>query len=246
LLPKGSPILRFVLIADPQFGIYQAVEPHSAKIRSALEGQGLRLPYYAPTRGLEREEELFSETVAAVNRIKPGFLAVCGDMVQKWDDVAQAGSIKEIADTAEVPVYWVPGNHDVAEDAVTPTLRAVETYRKTFGPDFYSFDVNATRFVVLNSTVLLNPDAIPGEFSANIAFLKDSIQTMASAGNERCTILSHHPWFLERADENEEYPIPMAIDPVVRRELLALVDRPDVLGVFATYPPHATRTTQAA
>jgi len=195
--------------------------------------RGLRLPYFGRIEGFERERELFAEAIAAANRIRPDFLVVCGDMVQKWDDAGQAASIREVAQSASMPVYWVAGNHDVAEDAVTPTQEALSTYRRTFGRDFYCFDLQKTRFIVLNSTVLLNPEALPVEFSANLAFLKDSLQSLTAAGCERCIVFSHHPWFLETAAEHEEYPIPMALTPAVRHELLQLVDRQEVMAVFA-------------
>jgi 3',5'-cyclic AMP phosphodiesterase CpdA len=231
-----------MLVADPQFGLHEAVSPIGERIRPSLERQGLKLPYFSSIEGLEREHQLFTEAIDAANRIRPDFVVVCGDMVQKWDDDSQAAAIKAVAARAEVPVQWVAGNHDVAEDAFTPTQRAIESYRQRFGRDFYSFDLHSTRFIVLNSTVLMNPDALPEEFGANISLLEECLDGLADAGCVRCVIFSHHPWFLEQPEEFADYPIPMAVPLEVRRELLQIVRRPEVLGVFAG---HTHRTQEA-
>jgi 3',5'-cyclic AMP phosphodiesterase CpdA len=234
-----------MLIADPQFGIYQAVIPISDRIRPSLERQGLKLPYFSSIRGLERENELFTEAINAANCIRPDFIVVCGDMVQNWDDDSQAAAVKAVASGADVPVYWVAGNHDVAEDALIPTQRAIESFRQRFGRDYYSFDLHSTRFIVLNSTVLMNPDALSEEFRANVAFLEESLDGLSDAGCARCIVFSHHPWFLEHLEEDADHPIPMALPLEVRRDLLQAVNRPEVLGVFAGHTHRTHRHVTA-
>jgi serine/threonine-protein phosphatase CPPED1 len=239
---SGLPVPRFMLVADPQFGVYEAISKVSDKVRPLLERQGLRLPYTDRIEGFEREIELFSEVVEAANRIQPDFVVVCGDMVQKWDDTVQADAIQQLAMKLTAPCYWVAGNHDVAEDALTPTPRSLATYRQRFGRDYYSFDYRGTRFVVLNSTVLLSQHAVPDEFAANVSFLTNALDSLKSDGCERCIVFSHHPWFLDDPEDTTDYPIPMAVPPAARHELLQLVDRPEVMAVFAG---HTHRTQQA-
>src|SRR5882757_2942256 len=86
-LRAAEPIF-FVQMSDPQLGMF-------AKNENSIQ-----------------EEANLSFVVANINRLKPRFVVVCGDLVNKTGDAAQIASYKRIVQTVEagVPVYNVPGN----------------------------------------------------------------------------------------------------------------------------------------
>ena len=76
--------------------------------------------------------------IATANRLKPAFVIVTGDLVNKAGDAAQIAEYRRIAARLNpaIPLYPVAGNHDLEN---TPTPDTVAAYEKTFGPDHYTF-----------------------------------------------------------------------------------------------------------
>jgi hypothetical protein len=59
------------------------------------------------------------------------------------------------------PIWLVPGNHDVnLADAPDPE-HAFETFKREFGPTYYSFEYGDVHFVVLNDIVYPSPQFLP-------------------------------------------------------------------------------------
>ena len=59
----------------------------------------------------------------------------------------------------DIPMRWVSGNHDVG---VPPTPESIAAYQGRYGPDNYSFDHEGSHFVVINSSVCVDPSAAAG------------------------------------------------------------------------------------
>ncbi len=55
--------------------------------------------------------------------MKPAFVVVCGDMVNDPDSETERAEVLRIAGglDSEIPIHWVPGNHDVGADTVSAT-----------------------------------------------------------------------------------------------------------------------------
>ncbi len=47
-----------------------------------------------------------------------------------------------------IPLVCLPGNHDIGD---VPTPEDIQSYRNTFGDDYYAFWLGGVRFIVLNS-----------------------------------------------------------------------------------------------
>ena len=79
------------------------------------------------------EEQRWEATIAAVNQLRPDFLAVCGDLTHKTGDPVQIGAFQRIAHKLDktIPLHLVAGNHDVAN---APTLATCPLPRGE-GPD---------------------------------------------------------------------------------------------------------------
>ena len=59
----------------------------------------------------------------------------------------------------DIPMRWVSGNHDVG---VPPTPESIAAYKARYGPDNYSFDHGHSHFVVINSSVCVDPSGAAG------------------------------------------------------------------------------------
>lgn len=229
-----DPLFDFFVMADPQLGMYANV---SRRGREGTEAffvrSGLQLPRFEPTRGFEREVEAFDELVDIANQERPAFVVSCGDMVEFWGSNARAKAALACAARLDhaIPMFWVPGNHDVAEDQVAPTPRALKRYRATFGPDQYTFERDDSRFIVMNSSVTQRPEHVADELAGQLAFLERELTE--SRGARHTVVFSHHPWFLE--DPGEDVPAQrwMVLPPAQRAQLLALAVKGRVSKIFA-------------
>src|SRR5512138_3178965 len=87
----------FIQLSDPQFGMFTG------------------------NKDFAQETANFEFAVATVNRLRPKFVVITGDLVNKPGDAAQIAEFKRIAAKIDpaIPLYNVAGNHDV-ENVPTP------------------------------------------------------------------------------------------------------------------------------
>jgi 3',5'-cyclic AMP phosphodiesterase CpdA len=177
---RPAPPFFFIQLSDPQFGMF-AADSH-----------------------FTQETANFELAVAAVNRLRPAFVVVTGDLVNKAGDAAQIAEYRRIiakVDTG-IPVYNVPGNHDV-ENVPTPTSLAA--YRSRFGADHYAFRSGELTGIVLNSSLIHSPTGAPAEFAEQERWLKAELARARQSGARHLLIVQHHPWFLQSAAERDQY-----------------------------------------
>ena len=65
------------------------------------------------------------------------------------DDLSLYPRFKEVLSVANAPQYYVAGNHDLDFDA-TSDDHSFDTFRREWGPEYYSFDIGQVHFVVLD------------------------------------------------------------------------------------------------
>ena len=65
------------------------------------------------------------------------------------DDLSLYGRFRKIVAVGGVPQYYVPGNHDLDFDA-QDDRHSFDTFRREWGPEYYSFDIGKVHFVVLD------------------------------------------------------------------------------------------------
>lgn len=87
-----------------------------------------------------------AEELAAQSKT-PVYGIVCGDIV--GDHPEYYDPIKKILANTRIPFFFVPGNHDMTLNVRSDDL-SKDIYRKTFGPDYYSFNRGEIHYVVLN------------------------------------------------------------------------------------------------
>lgn len=149
-------------------------------------------------------DELLSEVVT----LEPDFAVLTGDMI--WGDlesepadgdwvVEQWEAFDERLAEIEVPVYRVPGNHDIS-DALTRDI-----YVNRYGPLPQAVDVAGLRLLLLSSLRLPAVDAEPVERtamadldSAQIAFLREQLADPSQY--EHAFVFMHHLLWWEAED----------------------------------------------
>ena len=195
----------FVMLADTQFGMFES------------------------NRGFSRETANYEFAAAAVNRLKPAFAIVLGDLVNREGDAEQIREFLRISKNIDpsIPLYYVAGNHDVGAE---PTPELLAAYRKNIGPDYYSFRSGPVYGIVLNSSLMMDSDKAEVEYEKQNAWLKKELETANASGAPQIIVFQHHPLFLKDPGEPTQY----SNLPLERRKLmLELFHRYNVRYVFA-------------
>ncbi len=96
----------------------------------------------------EQVDYYLNDVVTEMLGYNAGFYLALGDIVE--DDLNLYGRLNEGVRHLELPAYNVIGNHDMNLKAESNSFKA-ETFRRVFGPDYYSFNKGKVHFLVLNS-----------------------------------------------------------------------------------------------
>jgi len=195
----------FIQLADPQFGAATA------------------------DRDFAQESANYEFAVANVNRLHPQFVVICGDLINKAGDLAQSAEYFRITAKIDrsIPVYAVPGNHDVDNE---PTPATLSSYRERYGPDYYSFRQGLIYGIVLNSSLISAPARAQAEADKQETWLKTELVKARASGARHIVVFQHHSWFLEDPNEPAQYfniPVPQ------RKRYLDLLKAAGVRYVFA-------------
>ena len=196
-------MLRFIFLADTQLGCYATFSGFTEEQIEQYATMGMRVRPTPRVEGFEWDSRQYRKAIEIANHLRPDFVVVGGDMV---DDANAEDQLDELmAVTARldrsIPMYWVPGNHDIAPDALVPDSASIASYRDAFGPDYYVFEVAGTRFLVVNTVVIDHPERVWSDWESQREFI---VETLSDAG-PRTILLGHHPLFVERVDEPDSY-----------------------------------------
>jgi 3',5'-cyclic AMP phosphodiesterase CpdA len=202
---QAAEPLFFIQMADPQLGMF-------GKNENSIQ-----------------EEANLSFVVANINRLKPTFVVVCGDLVNKTGDSAQIRSYKQIIKNVEkdIPVYNVPGNHDVGNQ---PAREQLARYREAFGKDYYTFDAGPLRGIVLNSSLIGSPQNAPEEAAAQEKWLLSELARARRDRIENLVVFQHISYFLKDPTEPDQY---FNIPQATRRRYLQWFHEYGVKHIFA-------------
>ena len=195
----------FIQLTDPQLGMYRA---DSDFVQDAAN---------------------LEFAIASANRLHPAFVIVTGDLVNKPGDSAQVAAYHRITSKLDhgIRLYNLPGNHDIG---YIPTPATIARYHRQFGPDHYVFRSGSLVGVVLNSSLLQQPDSAPKEDAAQEKWLGDTLAALSRERGTQIVIFQHHPWFLaEPSEANQYFNIPVE----KRVRYLALFKRYGVHYLFS-------------
>lgn len=166
----------FVVVSDPQIGMVAA----------------------------DRDRENFAKVVKAINALKSEDRAsiafIAGDLVHNPRDQRQFEMFDKVRNVFAMPVYPVPGNHDMAGDGKHFEQALLDNYRKVVGPDRFAVEHAGCLFVGLNSQLW-----VAGESLAKEQFEWLERQLRYRQRYRHVFVIQHHPLYLDSADEKDEY-----------------------------------------
>ncbi len=130
--------------------------------------------------------------VAETSLLKPAFAIGAGDLVdgdtsnlatlnKEWD------KYQEVTGTCSVPIFPVPGNHDLSEGA---TSRAV--WKERLGPTYYSFSFRNSHFIILDTLENMGKPQLSDE---QMSWLENDLETHRDSQN--IFLIMHQPIFIE-------------------------------------------------
>jgi serine/threonine-protein phosphatase CPPED1 len=166
----------FVMLTDPQFGMFTS------------------------DKSFAQETASYEFAVATVNRLKPGFVIVLGDLINKMGDPDQLREFLRISGKIDpsIPLYYVAGNHDVGP---RPTPETLAAFRKNIGRDYYSFRAGPIYGIVLDSGLMMEPKNVVKEYEEQNSWLKKELETAKTSGAQQVIVFQHHPYFMKEAQE---------------------------------------------
>ncbi|MPZ72505.1 MAG: hypothetical protein GEU74_04635 [Nitriliruptorales bacterium] len=203
---------RFLFMADCQLGCYASFSGMTPGDVAAYAQRDMVVQPAPAARGWEWDASRFRDAIAAANRLRPAFVVMGGDMVDDPHNEGQYAEVQRIAaELDSIPIHWVPGNHDAADDRVVPTTGSLAAYRKRFGPDHYTFERDGVMFIAVNTVVWDHPEQVPDELDRQLAALETALREARGQRYRHVLVFGHHPLFTSHPDEPDSYwNIPLA------------------------------------
>jgi predicted phosphodiesterase len=192
---------------------------------------------------IERSQ-VFVDHLAEIQAGGFDFVIHTGDLMDEpsaWTARAYKAMISQL----RVPVYFVPGNHDVYNPPMgeieVPWWARLEVdssmeaqYRGWFGPAWYTFSCRGVHLVGIDSLIINS--GLPEE-AEQWAWLEDTLAEIALQQPEQIVLFTHRPLFIWEPDEEldaadfvNQYVV---IAPPGRDRLLGLVRQHRVTAVLS-------------
>lgn len=105
-------------------------------------------PQTYSNRELGYVRDTAGQMLASLDSSETECLIFTGDIM--GDDLSLFPRFKEIISIGQVPMYFVGGNHDLDFDA-TDDADSFDTFRREWGPEYYSFNIGDVHFVALDN-----------------------------------------------------------------------------------------------
>ncbi|CAH8477190.1 unnamed protein product [Dicrocoelium dendriticum] len=183
----------FAVLADPQPGLLERYVEKRPK------------PYR-----WDREISLTEHAIQLLNRVKPKpkFVVVCGDLVDAnaFSEYREAQTLSLLNAFSKldpsIRLVTVPGNHDVGD---FPTKETVLDHVQTWGDDYYSFQVNRTKFLVLNSQYMWNDTKCKPFGDKFNEWLDDQLRSLELRRASLSIVFQHIPFFINEPNEPDDY-----------------------------------------
>ena len=206
----------FVVIADPQFGMYAALSGMDNDGYDQVSRLGSKVSAVPKMVGMDYETERYERVIVAVNRLKPEFVVTCGDMCNNKENPSEEyAELMRITNklSHDIKMHWVPGNHDVGN---IPTSKLISRFHQLYGSDMYSFNVQGSHFLVMNSSVCQDPSMVPQEWERQLEFLNADLQEAWKRGSKHIVVFAHHPLFVLFSEESDNW----LVIPKERRKII--------------------------
>lgn len=147
-------------------------------------------------KNYDEEELLYSLAIDEINKLKPAFVVITGDFVNNRTDTNQIKAFKQLTTliSKRIPVYLIPGNHDVGQ---IPGKESLDFYFKHYTSDKFEFEYKGLQFIGINSSLI---NSGTEEEKVQLNWLKEKLY-----GIKNRIIFSHHPFFIADLNEKDNY-----------------------------------------
>jgi 3',5'-cyclic AMP phosphodiesterase CpdA len=164
----------FIQLTDPQLGMFEN------------------------NKSFEKETILYEKAIVGINNLQPDFVVITGDFIHDQNSSVQINEFKRITAkiNSEIPVYYVPGNHDIGQ---VPDRHSLKKYKKNYGSDRFSFKHKGSNIIGFNTGFIKAKQKKPEQ--KQYKWLNKKLK-----GDAAHTILfCHYPFFNKNIDEPEAY-----------------------------------------
>lgn len=176
-----------------------------------------QLGMFENNRAWDKEIYLLEKAVEHINRLKPRFVVVCGDLTNAkpfkkgYDE--QVSDYKRIMSqvSEDIPLICICGNHDVGSK---PSKKTIQAYESHFGSHYFSFWVGGVQCFALNSSLLFNPSKAEDLFHEQREWIESELISTESQLPKHRLVFLHHPWFIHNPNK---LSLPIFEIPVERR-----------------------------
>lgn len=210
----GEKLFQFAIISDTH------VNPTDTECNS---------PFPVNARANRR----FRHVIRELNQRDVSFVVHLGDLVHPVPTsgrsyVLAAEAYKKIVAELNVPIYVVPGNHDIGDKpgagGPVPTIGAneIEIWKSTFGDQNGVVLVDDLKCIMLNAQLINS--GLPDELVQ-----KDWVEREIAEWQGRIMLMLHHPPFICTPDESEHYD---NLAEPGRTWFLTLLQSPKVVATF--------------
>lgn len=239
--PDGSPPgLRYAGIA-PTGPLPDSID---FPLRASPEPSRFSVVLFADTQPQSGEEVDYirDDVVAELIGTPARFGMTLGDIA--FDDLSLLPRLTSVIAQIGIPWYNVPGNHEI--NFLAPDDRhSLETFKRHFGPSYYSFEYADAHFVVLDNIIYEGhgraaPDDPRGSAGYELGVTDEQLswleQDLAFVPPDRLVVLAMHaPLRTHRSDSDDP-----ADNRASRRDLFALLAGREHLYAIAGH----THTTE--
>ncbi|MEM6761082.1 MAG: metallophosphoesterase [Pseudomonadota bacterium] len=188
----------------------------------------------APFPVNSRANRRLRHVIADLNRRDIDFVVHLGDLLHPVPEtgplyVAAAAAYRALVADLAVPIWHVPGNHDIGDTPVkgapaSPSTEAmIAAWTREFGDQYHAFSHGDVRFILLNAQLLNS--GLPDE-ARQAAWFEGELASVTG----RVMVMLHHPPYLCCPDEAPHYD---NTDPPGRSWLLNLIEKHAVEALFA-------------
>ncbi|MBP9842105.1 MAG: metallophosphoesterase [Simkaniaceae bacterium] len=190
----------------------------------------------------QKEISLLDAAVVHINRLRPRFVILCGDMVHAFPGTpmraAETAAYKKVVSKIDrtIPLICLCGNHDVGN---TPIPWSILRFEAEFNaPHYFSFWVGGVQGIVLNSSLISDPSQAGPLYIEQLNWFKQQLAVRVNGHPPvHRLVFSHHPWFLKSATEADNY----YVIPKARR--IPFLDMMKQSGVTAAFCGHYHRNS---
>lgn len=157
------------------------------------------------------------DVVSELADVDANLVLVLGDIM--FDDLSMYDRYNRIMKTLDMPVYNLFGNHDINYDAVGNAY-ARETFKKYYGPTYFSFEYGDIHFIALNNIDYLGIENESGPYRGylddkQLEWMENTLEHVEK--DKRVVILSHIPLYSDDGKGNKK-------NTVNRERLIDLIE----------------------